>query len=61
MDFLESFQSAFAKEYDPMIQKQIYIAKQEVRNDILRLIKNGVSLPDMFAKFGGILFKSQVL
>lgn len=44
-----------------MIQKQIWMAKVEVRNDINKLSEYGLSLVDIFARLGGVLFKTEIL
>lgn len=61
MDFLDQFRQAFGDDDDPAIQKQILVIKKDVRSDIFKLVRTGASLPDIFARFGALLFKSQVL
>ena len=40
---------------------QIEMSKQELRNDFRQLTSSGVSIMDLYRRFGAMMFKSDVL
>lgn len=42
------------------MQRQLAYAKQEIRNDVLSLSSKGISLLDLFARFGSTLYRAQI-
>ena len=61
LDLIEQLQDIFNNAPDPLATKEILNLRKEIRMDMNNLFKNGVNMIDIFAKFGGNLYKSKVL